>query len=70
MKKKQLLRLIEDLEDRVAKLEARPPVYYYLPYTPAPPWQGPTVTYGNGTGDPMPEPTKVWGNSSGEYGNG
>jgi hypothetical protein len=69
MKKRQLLRLIEDLEDRVAELESRPPIYYYLPYTPAPPWQAPVVTtYGTGTGDPMPERSKIWCNSSGECG--
>ena len=62
MKKKKLLQRIEELEECVARLEARPPiVYYYYPIdaAPAPSWT-PTVTWGSGTGDPPPDLTKVW----------
>jgi len=69
MKKKHLLRLIEELENRVTELEQRPPIYYpNWPYSPPAPWQPSTPIYGTGTGDPMPEPSKIWCSADGECG--
>jgi len=72
MKKKELLQRITALEDRVRELEARPYYYSYYPYWQyiPQPWKPWYPSYGSGTGDPMPEPTKIWCSSSGECSNG
>jgi len=51
MKKRDLLKRIEELEQRIVALEARP-LFYYQPYAPRPelPCQAPLITWTSDTG--------------------
>jgi hypothetical protein len=57
MTKKALLRRIEELERRVAALEARPQ-FFYPPISPPIPWY-PLLPQCPSTGDPMPPWTTI-----------